>query len=44
MNNLESSESLKDENNQLKIEIDNLKRDKKLLINTIEKMASQARS
>ena len=44
MNNPELTESLKDENNQLKIEIDNLKRDKKLLINTIEKMASQARS
>ncbi|KAB8035879.1 hypothetical protein GCL60_16750 [Silvanigrella paludirubra] len=44
MNNTESIENLKDENNQLKIEIDNLKRDKKLLINTIEKMASQARS
>lgn len=44
MNNTESIENLKDENNQLKIEIDNLKRDKKLLINTIEKMASQART
>ncbi len=44
MNKTESIENLKDENNQLKIEIDNLKRDKKLLINSIEQMANQARS
>ena len=37
-------DNLKDENNEFKIEIDNLKRDRKVLINSIEQMANLARS
>ena len=40
----EEINKLKDENNELRIVIDNLKRDKKVLINSIEQMGIQARS
>lgn len=40
----EQINQLKDENSELKIEIDNLKRDKKVLVNSIEQMGIQART